>query len=89
MLPSQIEIQEALSEPHQLYVADKILFASLTSFDAKITFGYTNPAGKTGAVCTIHTNLELLRALADKIQNALHENKPRLESDFNSFIEKI
>lgn len=87
-LQAQLEAV-AMNNPHQLYLADRILKINVGAFLSHITFGNTAANGQIMAVATVTTSTNDLHNMASAILEAIAKNAPQIRAEQATFTKKL
>lgn len=89
MSQPNLHLQEILSTPHQLYVADVLLKADVGPFVSSLSFGHVTPAGITSVVFTMKVATDQLAQIVSELNEALAKGKKSFPDAYKNIIEKI
>ena len=91
-IPPEILAQmeaNAMNNPHQLFLVDRLLKIDIGAFVSNITLSNTAPNGQMMAVCTVTTSTENLHAFATSILEAIEGQAAKIKADQAVFLKRL
>jgi len=79
----------AIHQPHQLFVADRLLKLDVGPFTSSVTIGNSTPAGQIMPIATVTASTQVLRAFAEQIIAGIDANSEQIKAELAAFSAKL
>lgn len=83
------EINFALSQPHNLFLADELLKINIDSYNATISLGMRNAVGQLGPSFTVKVPIPFAVELANSILGKINEKKDQMKTDHTELYNSL